>query len=154
MSTDASKSTHTAPSPPDGSPCWIEIMSVEPQKLKEFYTALFPSWGFKAATEQYKGDQVAMYEFEKPAGLYGGIVKLPEECPRGEQANGVGSTVYYFAKSIEETEKRVHELGGTTCLEKREEGSNGWFANFKDPEGNRFGVYEVNWANMKSGDGA
>ena len=35
-------------------------------------------------------------------GLSGGIVKLPEECSRSEQANGIGFTVYYYVASIEE----------------------------------------------------
>ena len=40
-------------------------------------------------------------------------------------------------------EEKVKELGGTTVLPKMEESKNGWFANFKDPQGNRFGVYEL-----------
>ena len=39
---------------------------------------------------------------DRRIGLSGGIVKLPEECSRSEQANGVGFTVYYFVASIEE----------------------------------------------------
>jgi predicted enzyme related to lactoylglutathione lyase len=46
-------------------------------------------------------------------------------------------------------EKKIHELGGTTVLGKTPQGKNGWFANFKDPEGNRFGTYEANWENCK-----
>jgi len=33
-------------------------------------------------------------------------------------------------------------------LPKSPEREHGWFANFKDPEGNRFGVYEANWGEM------
>lgn len=32
-------------------------------------------------------------------------------------------------------------------MDKTPERDNGWFANFVDPEGNRFGVYEANWGN-------
>ena len=34
-------------------------------------------------------------------------------------------------------------------MEKTPQGDNGWYANFKDPEGNRFGVYEVNPAHRR-----
>jgi predicted enzyme related to lactoylglutathione lyase len=46
-------------------------------------------------------------------------------------------------------EKKVHELGGTTVMSKTPEGKNAWFVNVKDPEGNRFGMYECNWDKMK-----
>lgn len=39
-------------------------------------------------------------------------------------------------------------LGGVNVLPKTPQGENGWFANFKDPEGNWFGVYEANWEKM------
>lgn len=41
-----------------------------------------------------------------------------------------------------QTEAKVHELGGKTCLAKTKQGEGGWFMNFLDPQGNRFGVYE------------
>ncbi|KAF2464331.1 uncharacterized protein BDR25DRAFT_346808 [Lindgomyces ingoldianus] len=145
MTTEPSKTAQAPVAPPEGSPCWIEIMSNDPPKLKSFYEALFPAWSFKPATEQHKDD--FMYEFEKPSGLSGGILKMPEGCNRdGEQGMGVGFTVYYFVPSIEKTAKRVEELGGTEVLGKKEiPGGMGWFANFKDLEGNRFGVFENNW---------
>jgi predicted enzyme related to lactoylglutathione lyase len=42
-------------------------------------------------------------------------------------------------------------LGGKKVLDKTAEGENGWFANFVDPEGNRFGVYEANWGKCSEG---
>ncbi|KAF2184132.1 hypothetical protein K469DRAFT_199749 [Zopfia rhizophila CBS 207.26] len=145
-SSGAPETNNPPPVPPEGSPCWIEIMSTNPPKLKEFYASLFPSWNWKPANEEYKEDFIAMYDFKQPSGISGGIVKLPEGCvqSRGEQPMGIGFTVYYFVESIEKTDKRIAELGGSMCLPKTEQGKNGWFANFKDPEGNRFGVYELN----------
>lgn len=43
------------------------------------------------------------------------------------------------------------KLGGKKVLDKMAEGDNGWFANFVDLEGNRFGVYE---AKFEGGDEA
>ncbi|OCK79446.1 hypothetical protein K432DRAFT_330126 [Lepidopterella palustris CBS 459.81] len=135
--------------PPEGSPCWIEIPAHDVPALKNFYAALFPSWEWKPSTEEYKPENIAMISFKQPSGLSGGIIKLPADCVRDEQKNGVGFTVYFFAESIEGIQAKIHELGGKTCLEKTEQGKNGWYANFTDPEGNRFGTYEVNLANMK-----
>ncbi|KAF2867334.1 hypothetical protein BDV95DRAFT_581945 [Massariosphaeria phaeospora] len=143
-SAPASDSAPQPGPPPQGAPCWIEILADEPRKLKEFYAALFPAWQFKAAAEAYPEDQIAMFEFKQPAGLYGGIVKRDEKaCPGGDQPLGTGFTAYFYVDSIDETEKKVGELGGVKLTEKRPEGKTGWFAKFKDPEGNRFALYEA-----------
>ncbi|KAH8712002.1 Glyoxalase/Bleomycin resistance protein/Dihydroxybiphenyl dioxygenase [Phaeosphaeriaceae sp. PMI808] len=143
MSTEVKKDA--CPVPPVGAPCWIEIMSSDPQKLKEFYTAIFPAWNFRASKGN-EGVEVVHYEFEQPSGLSGGIVKLPESCGKpSEQPMGIGYTVHYFVDSIDEVGKKIVELGGVNVLPKTPERENGWFANFKDPDGNRFGVYEMNW---------
>ncbi len=42
--------------------------------------------------------------------------------------------------------KEIIKLGGTKVLDKRAEKDNGWYANFHDPEGHRFGLYEINLA--------
>lgn len=83
---------------------------------------------------------------------------------------GMGSTVYYYVDSLHsvqytlsafffsrrrthanslKTTQKIHSLGGTTVLSKTAEGTNGWFMNFKDPEGNRFGAYQFNWVPCK-----
>jgi len=67
---------------------------------------------------------------------------MPEGCAPTEQIMGSGMTVYYAVNSLDMMEKRIHELGGSTCLGKTTESSHGWFMNFRDPEGNRFGCYE------------
>ncbi|KAF2743370.1 hypothetical protein M011DRAFT_461794 [Sporormia fimetaria CBS 119925] len=141
------------PRPKAGSPCWVEICTADsPAKLKEFYSALFPAWEWKSTPEQE--EKVAMYSFSEPKGLSGGIVRLPEGHKSEEQPLGIGQTVYFYVESLEETEKKVHELGGKTVLQKMPESDNGWFMNFKDPVGNRFGAYEFNWARHSKTDGA
>ncbi|KAF2004034.1 hypothetical protein P154DRAFT_560863 [Amniculicola lignicola CBS 123094] len=149
MSTEQADTKTTAgvpPVPPVGAPCWIEIMAEEPTKLKEFYAALFPAWNWKD-TSHAAG--VIMYDFKQPSGISGGIIPLPKECVRAEQSMGSGMTVYYFVNSIEDFEKEATAVGAKLVLPKTKESENGWFANFKDIEGNRFGVYEVNWEGMK-----
>ncbi|KAF2263271.1 hypothetical protein CC78DRAFT_581677 [Lojkania enalia] len=148
MSTESAETKGTPPVPPVGAPCWIEIMSVDPAKLKEFYAALFPAWNWKPSTAESEKDGMIFYDFDQPKGISGGIIKLPEGSARtAELPMGLGMTVYYFVNSIDDIGKQIEGLGGTCVLPKTEQSTNGWYANYKDPEGNRFGVYEVNWAN-------
>ncbi|KAH8663431.1 hypothetical protein BGZ60DRAFT_411290 [Tricladium varicosporioides] len=129
--------------PQAGTPCWIEIPAVDVQACKKFYSSLFPSWTFKQDTAKYPEDGIAMWTFTGLSGLSGGIIKVDATCKTTEQPKGVGITVYHFVESIDETKKRVEELGGVAQSEKNKEGDNGWYMYFKDVEGNRFGIYEV-----------
>ncbi|KAF2436133.1 hypothetical protein EJ08DRAFT_645142 [Tothia fuscella] len=141
----ATESGEHPPIPPEGSPCWIEIPARDVEKLKTFYSALFPSWKFTPDidVDSMTGIKTSQYSFTRPKGFGGGIVQMPEDIPLGEQAMGYGYTVYYFVNSIDETLGRIHELGGATVLEKKAQSENGFFANATDPEGNRFGIYEL-----------
>lgn len=51
--------------------------------------------------------------------------------------------VYYMVDSLDQIEALIHENGGSTCLGKTEEGTNGWYMKFCDPEGNWFASYEM-----------
>jgi len=128
--------------PPEGSPCWIEIPATNIETCKQFYSALFPSWEFKPEILDNHGTKVSLYSFAKPDGFGGGIIQVPADCKTAEQKNGVGMTVYYWVNSVDETEKRVHELGGSTCLPKQPQGDSAFFICMLDVEGNRFGIYE------------
>ncbi|GFF55908.1 hypothetical protein IFM51744_08760 [Aspergillus udagawae] len=139
---DATKAQQTWKAPPEGSPCWVEIPARDTEKLKAFYGAIFPSWEWRPAQSAEDQSKVQHYSFAEPKGLSGGIVQMPEGCAPTEQIMGSGMTVYYSVDSLDMMEKRVHERGGSTCLGKTTESSHGWFMNFRDPEGNRFGCYE------------
>ncbi|KAJ4375917.1 hypothetical protein N0V83_001195 [Neocucurbitaria cava] len=148
------------PMPPTGAPYWINIMAIDPQKLKvcmgpyfeyhqlltlrkEFYSTLFPAWQFQPAEAGMEG--MVQFAFEQPSGLSGGIVKLPDGCVKpSEQPMGIGTIVYYSVESTDEITENIVKLGGVKVMDKMGHKDRGWFANFKDPEGNRFGTYEPN----------
>ncbi|KAF7117597.1 hypothetical protein CNMCM5793_006689 [Aspergillus hiratsukae] len=138
---DATKAQQTWKPPPDGSPCWVEIPARDTERLKAFYGAIFPSWEWRPAQSAEDQSKVQHYSFAEPKGLTGGIVQMPEGCAPTEQSMGSGMTVYYSVDSLDMMEKRIHECGGSTCLGRSTEG-HGWFMNFRDPEGNRFGCYQ------------
>jgi len=54
-------------------------------------------------------------------------------------------TVYALVDDIEATLANVTRLGGSTLVPKQEVPGMGWFAWFKDPEGNALGL----WKNMR-----
>lgn len=149
MSTETASSTSKAPkAPPHGAPCWIELFSTDPPKLKEFYAAIFPAWDF-SKPETYKDSDMEIFHFQEPKAMGGCIAKVSSDAPRPHQQDNVGTTVYYYVKSLEDTKKMVLELGGKTVKERTPEGNHGWYVLFKDPEGNRFGAYEYDWENCK-----
>ncbi|KAJ9608204.1 hypothetical protein H2200_007192 [Cladophialophora chaetospira] len=130
-------------SPVDGWPCWIEIPARDVEKLKTFYSSLFPSWTWTETDHPHDGPPVALFEFKKPKGLGGGIIKMPEDCGPNSQTLGSGVTVYHMVESLEKTEARIHALGGKTVLPKTAQGEMGYFINATDPEGNRIGIYQL-----------
>ena len=128
--------------------------------IKDFYSALFPSWKFKESSVNAEdGHKVHQYMFTKPDGLSGGIVEMPKDCPPHNQSMGAGFTNYYLVNEVDEASAscarkcvcladstqavaKIEKLGGKLVLSKRPEGKNGLYANVVDPEGNRFGVYQ------------
>ncbi|EAL84824.1 hypothetical protein AFUA_7G00680 [Aspergillus fumigatus Af293] len=77
--------------------------------------------------------------------LAGAIVKMAGDGlgAAAEQPGPHGATVYYIVESLEMTEKRVNELGGSVIQAKTTESAYGSLMKFSDPEGNQFGCYEV-----------
>ena len=84
MATEASSTNQKPPVPPQGAPCWIEICSTDPEKLKgsslrllssdvlmsrqDFYAALFPAWKFVEKANETAGAPVVHFTFEQPSG--------------------------------------------------------------------------------------
>ncbi|KAH1619473.1 hypothetical protein KXV95_005790 [Aspergillus fumigatus] len=95
------------------------------------------------ATED--GTQMRQSEFAEPKGLAGAIVKMARDGlgAAAEQPGPHGATVYYIVESLEMTEKRVNELGGSVIQAKTTESAHGSLMKFSDPEGKQFGCYEV-----------
>ena len=94
---------------------------------------------------------------------------MPAECKVDRQPMGTGILPYFFVDSINEVSTladqtidasltvfqsvpRIEKLGGKLTLPKMDESNNGWFCNFDDVEGNRFGLYQLN-PNRPQGSG-
>lgn len=110
----------------------FEIPADEPVRAQAFYAGLF-GWSF---TEVPGFD--GYYLFTTPAGqeaMGGAIGKRGEVAP--EQLR-----TYVDVTSIEESLAKVTELGGTVVHEKAEVPGQGWYAVFRDTEGNELALWE------------
>jgi predicted enzyme related to lactoylglutathione lyase len=111
----------------------IEIPADEPERAKSFYAGLF-GWGFQDVPgfERY-------HLFTTPAGengVGGAIGKRGETAPSRLRA-------YIGVDSVDETLRKVTELGGTVIEGKLEVPGQGWYAVITDTEGNEIALWET-----------
>lgn len=100
---------------------------------QKFYQDLFPSWIWKAPTEEYPEEKLAMFSFDgisskfapfflyscveyatdsvRQIGLSGGIVPVTAECKSNDLARGVGVTVYHLVENIEAVRLLIFTMG-------------------------------------------
>jgi predicted enzyme related to lactoylglutathione lyase len=117
----------------------FEIYADDPDKLSEFYTALF-DWKIAAVpgmdyrmVQTVDADENGMPR--TPGGINGGIARRPD-------GYGVNGTVnYVLVDSIEETTEKARALGARMTREKMPVPGMGWFAMFIDPQGNHFAIW-------------
>lgn len=116
----------------------FEIPADNVQKLKEFYGSIF---GWKI--ERYPGPMEYWSLQTVPVddkgmtlrpGVNGGL--MPRQMPTQKPVN------YISVESVDESLKKVMELGGKIAVPKTELTGMGWWAIALDPEGNQIGLLE------------
>ena len=109
----------------------FEIPAEDVERAKAFYTELF-GWGFTAPPgfEHYWTFETG--DPEQDAG--GGLME--------RQAPGQGIVQYFQVESVADYVTKVEALGGQVIYPKSPVPGMGWFAQFLDPEGNCFAVWE------------
>ena len=125
--------------------CWLQIPANSPKRAVEFY---------KTALDVHIGDYVPtsdMYFFTLKSGgtnkvdLNGGIIKIRDssekETLQGGRKYGYASW-YFYSDDLEATLQKIEKAGGEALMERTPISAGpGHFADFRDTEGNFFGVF-------------
>lgn len=110
-----------------GAPCWIDLVSSDPDKATEFYGTLF---GWQAETIGEEDGTVREYRLFSKDGLpIAGLV-------RNDQGQFPDAWATYLAtEDIAATARKVAEAGGRVLREPTQVGEQGSLAVFADPGG-------------------
>jgi predicted enzyme related to lactoylglutathione lyase len=118
-----------------GDPCWIDLMTSDPETAKSFYGELF-GWTFETGDQETYGGYISAAKDGKPVA---GIMQKQED-----QAGmpDVWST-YLATDDASAAASAVVEHGGQIYLEPMDVPEQGQMAFFADPSGAAFGVWQL-----------
>lgn len=112
----------------------FDIPADDVERAKTFYEKLF-GWKIVPADEEgFEGYWYVMTS-DNDEDLHGGL------AARGDPSERPIFTI--AIENLDEALARVEALGGTVITPKMEVGEMGYAANFRDPEGNIFGLWEA-----------
>jgi hypothetical protein len=106
----------------------VELSATDPAAASKFYHDVF---GWKIDVDP----NFNYYQFAAEGGPGGGFVEAPKQTKAGDVV------VYIGVDDIDASLKAIEKAGGTTLMPKHEIPGVGWFAQFKDPTGNRMALY-------------
>ncbi|MCB5178300.1 VOC family protein [Streptomyces antimicrobicus] len=114
-----------------GSPNWIDLGSPDIDRAFAFYSAVF-GWEFMSA-----GPEAGGYGFLQKGGrTVGALGKLGEEGARPAWM------VYFRSDDVQATRNEVVARGGAVRAEPMDVMGEGWMAQFTDPQGAEFAVWQ------------
>jgi uncharacterized protein len=115
---------------------FFEIQASDPTKLKNFYQKVF-GWKF---TRQ-EGLPIEYYDIEG-AGIRGGLLQRPAKVPPPMH----GTNAYVCSVEVnnfDATAKVITDNGAQVALPKFAVPGRCWQGYFVDPDGNTFGIFQV-----------
>jgi predicted enzyme related to lactoylglutathione lyase len=115
---------------------YFEIQADEPEKLAAFYIEVF-GWSFAK-------DPMIPVEYWRiqSDGILGGLLKRPSPAPNSEKgANAFVCSI--MVENFDATAQKILKEGGKVALEKFAVVGKCWQGYFVDPQGNAFGIFEV-----------
>jgi uncharacterized protein len=120
---------------PPGVPCWIDTTQPDPESAVDFYKGLF-GWEFEDVLPPGSPGKYFV------ARLHGGDVGAVGSQPEGAPPIAVWNT-YVWVESADETASRVVDAGGTVLMDPFEIMNSGRMAEFADPSGAAFCVWQA-----------
>jgi uncharacterized protein len=119
-----------------GVPCWVDTSQPDPEAVLDFYRGLF-GWEFENAMPP---DAPAQYFIGRLRdGLVAAVGTTPEAMPQTAMWN-----TYIWVDSADETAAKVTDAGGSVVMEPFDVFDFGRMAEFADPEGALFCVWQAN----------
>ena len=119
---------------------YFEIPADDLERARHFYQELL-DWDIISMSEQgfegFEGYWSVLVSNDF-ADMQGGMMERDELFPQPRFYIGVAS--------LDETVKKLQELGGAVAMPKTAVGDMGWTVLFEDPEGNVFGLWQTNSA--------
>jgi predicted enzyme related to lactoylglutathione lyase len=120
----------------------FEIPADDPDKLSDFYGKLF-GWNIQKTpmgdgSNYWVVSTVATNEQgmpSEPGAINGGI--YPRPAPEARPIN------YVNVESVDEYQQKAESLGARVVLQKMPIPGMGYFAQVIDPEGNQFGLFQI-----------
>ena len=118
---------------PAGVPCWVDTAQPDAKAGADFYAALF-GWTIENVLPP-----------EAPGAYFQGTIDGGRVAAVGQSPNGgpVAWCTYIAVESADDAAQRVREAGGTVIDEPYDVGPAGRTANFADPEGVPFSVWQA-----------
>lgn len=110
----------------------FEMVADDPEKVAEFYRQVF---GWKVQKWEGPTDYFLLLTGDEPDAISGGIGKRSDP--------GEGTTNTIAVESVDEFVKAVEKHGGKVTNPKHAVMGAGWLAYCEDPDGNTFGIIEL-----------
>jgi predicted enzyme related to lactoylglutathione lyase len=115
---------------------YFEVQADDPRRAINFYSQVF-EWKFSEVV----GFPIPYWTIET-GGARGGLLKRPAKTPPGQ----CGTNAFVCSLKVEDfdaTAKTILDLGGIIALPKFAVPKTCWQGYFVDPEGNTFGIFQV-----------
>jgi predicted enzyme related to lactoylglutathione lyase len=119
-------------SAPLGAPIWIDLLTSDLDRAKQFYGTVF-GWTFESAGPEYGGYVNAFIDGRPVAGLMGNTPEM--QSPDGW-------TTYLHTADINATVAAATAAGGVSCVEPMEIKDKGWMGMLTDPTGAFVGLWQ------------
>jgi uncharacterized protein len=117
-------------------PAWFEIPTVDIDRAQTFYERIL---GVPLKREPMGETELAVFPYGGRPHVSGALIRHAECSPAIQ-----GSVVYLSVDNLEPVLQRVQEHGGDTIVPRTEiPGDMGFFAQFRDTEGNRVGLWSA-----------
>jgi len=117
----------------------FEIHATNPQSLIDFYTNLF-GWTFtKFHTGEYWMINTGP---DSQPGINGGLLPRPGPAP-GPMASPNAFVITVDVENLDASMAKAQDAAAVMCVPKMAIAGVGWLAYFKDPDGNIFGMMQM-----------